>query len=76
MEVLDWTIKQDDRQITKASLESKRAEAVRNREWKDILESEVLDRLNGIIWGFMNLCLKGEAHRAFQMADRLNGLDG
>ncbi len=24
----------------------------------------------------MNLCLKGEAHRAFQMADRLNGLDG
>ena len=76
LEVLDWTVKQDGRTITKATLEMKRAAAVYAGDWKAVLDEEVFDRVNGLIWGFLNLCLKGEAHRAFLMAERLNGFDG
>ena len=35
-----------------------------------------LSRANELIWGFLNMALKGEAHRGFELAPRLNGLEG
>ena len=76
MEVLDWTVNQDTKPISKSSLELERQDAVNTGRWKPALTDDVLDRINGLIWGFLNLCLKGEAHRLFMMAERLNGLEG
>ena len=76
LEVIEWASKQDAKPITKVALETERQEAVSAGRWKPTLTDDILDRVNGIIWGFLNLCLKGEAHRMFLMADRLNGLEG
>ena len=76
LEVIEWVSKQDGNPLSKESIEVQREKEVGGGRWKDVLTGPVLDRVNGIIWGFLNLCLKGEAHRSFQMAPRLNGLEG
>ena len=35
-----------------------------------------VSRLSEAIWGFLNTCLKGDAHTTFENANLLNGLDG
>ena len=76
VEILDWVVKQDAKPITKLSLETQRQAEVASGAWKAYITDDVLERISGLIWGFLNLALKGEAHRAFMMADRLNGFEG
>ena len=33
-------------------------------------------KIGGVVWGFLNLCLKGEARASFQQAPMFQGLDG
>ena len=76
VEILDWVVKQDAKPITRLSLETQRQAEVSSGAWKAYITDDVLERISGLIWGFLNLALKGEAHRAFMMADRLNGFEG
>ena len=76
MDVLDWAEKRDNLEITKAIAHAERTDAVMNRRWKPILDENVSERINELIWGFLNNCLKGEAHRAFELAPWLNGPEG
>ncbi len=76
VQVLEWAEKRDNRRITDEVLELERAAAVHANRWKPILDPSTLERINGAIWGFLNTSLKGEAHRTFQLAPELNGLEG
>ncbi len=72
LEVIQWVERQDTKSISKTSLEAERMKG----NWKGVLDAGTLDRVNGLVWGFLNLCLKGEAHKTFQLADTLNGFEG
>ena len=69
MAVLDWVEKHENVNVTQASLQQA---AVRLR-WPDHVDYQ---KVNGIIWGFLNMCLKGEAKSRFRQAPTLNGLEG
>ena len=60
--VLDWAEKQGEKEITDADLEYKRVEAVATGEWRHSIDEHVLERMNEVTWGFLNMALKAEAH--------------
>ena len=39
------------------------------------MKNDQLDRINELIWGFMNTCLKDGARTVFDSADALHGFD-
>ena len=69
MAVLDWVEKHENVNVTQASLQ----QAAVRLHWPDHVDYQ---KINGIIWGFLNMCLKGEAKSRFRQAPTLNGLEG
>ena len=43
---------------------------------REVQDGAQRTRLSGVLWGFLNTCLKGEAHTVFEGADTLQGLEG
>ena len=65
---LDWVEKRDVQNITLGML--------CGRPWRGKRISDVqMERLNELIWGFLNTCLKDSAHTVFENVELLNGLD-
>ena len=67
--VLDWVEKHENVPVTSASLQ----DAATRMRWPDHVDYQ---KISGIIWGFLNMCLKGEAKSRFNQAATLNGLEG
>ncbi len=70
LDVLDWAEKRDSRSISPDDI----LDAARTEGWTR-WRAQDLQRINEILWGFLNMCLKGEAHRHFELAKWLNGLE-
>ena len=66
--ILNWAEDMGEKRIT--------FELVSSRSLQDKWMAEAsVPRLSELLWGFMNTCLAGEAHRCFETADTLNGLE-
>ncbi len=67
--VLNWVEEQDHKEVTAAM-------------WNELQRGNYfmtefsVNRLSEMVWGFLNTCLKGDAHATFEGAELLNGLDG
>ncbi len=69
--VLEWAEKRDDRSIAPQDL----LDAAKTERWADWQQESDLKRIDETIWGFLNMCLKGEAHRHLELAKMLHGLE-
>ena len=67
--VLKWAEGCDNKSIAK---EVWKAENM-NEAWMTEIN---LEKVAEALWGFLNTCLKGEAHKMFENAEELNGFDG
>ncbi len=68
MPMLDWAEKQEATPVY--------VQELYGRTWRrQKLPDEHTDRLNELIWGFLNTCLTGEARTCFDSVSPLNGLD-
>ena len=63
---LDWAEGQDETEITLVNI----TEQANN--W---MLDHGAGELSGLIWGFLNTCLRGAAHSVLEGADMMNGLD-
>ena len=66
--ILDWAEAAEERPITNAEIDQN----LRNYVWMTELN---VYRLSELIWGFLNMCLKGEAKDIFDGAGILDGLN-
>ena len=66
--VLNWTEARGDSKITFKELKQKTQEGF----WMTEVD---VRRANHAIWGFLGLCLKGEASKLYELASELNGLE-
>ena len=71
--VLNWVEKCDQKEITEGMLTEK---TMYGQHGGFFMTELCVPRLSGVLWGFLNTCLKGEAHTVFEGADLLNGLEG
>ena len=60
--ILNYCEGRDDAVITRGELENE----AKKEGWMTELN---FDRLSVVLWGFLNLCLKGEAKEAFEEAE-------
>ena len=66
--LLDWAESKKDQVITEEEFLDK----VKSNFW--MMEEDV-KRVNGLIWGFLNSCLKGDAQSIFELAEELHGVE-
>ena len=67
--ILKWAEGCDNKSITKDVWKSENTQEM----WMTEIN---LVKLSDALWGFLNTCLKGEAHTTFENAEELNGFDG
>ncbi len=67
--ILNFCEAQDDKPITRTALE----EEAKKEGW--MMEIN-FDKLSVVLWGFLQLCLKGEAKDSFEEASELDGING
>ncbi len=67
--ILDWAEEFDEQKITENMWVQKKMQ----ENW---MTEVSISRPSEVVRGFLNTCLKGEAHTTFETADLLNGLDG
>ncbi len=67
--ILKWVEECDQNEITEAMWTARALNG-------GFMTELSVTRLSGAIWGFLNTCLKSEAHTIFESADMLNGLEG
>ncbi len=68
LKAIDWAERRDDQAITMQDIVD---ESV-NGQWHEGLDVE---KVGEVLGGFLNMSLKGEAHRTFELAPLLNGLE-
>ena len=69
LEILDWIERCDKHPITADMMKAMEDYLMFHKELSAV-------RLSGALWGFLNTCLKGEAHTVFEGADALRGFGG
>ena len=69
LRILEWVEKCDQQTITPSMMAALDADE-KTRTGLDVV------RLSGVLWGFLNTCLKADAHTVFEGADTLHGLEG
>ncbi len=74
--ILEWAEKCDQETITEEMWTMKAFLSADNGGFMTDISGGTITRISSAIWGFLNTCLKGEAHTVFESADMLNGLDG
>ncbi len=72
MPMLDWA---ERRETAPVRVEDLYGKAWRRQSNFIKIPDEQTDRLNELIWGFLNTCLTGEARTSFESVHALNGLD-
>ncbi|MDP6215272.1 MAG: hypothetical protein QGI41_10080, partial [Acidimicrobiales bacterium] len=76
VKLLDWIEGQQDGAdpLTMAKIDDAYNAGVRGVErWRPGLD---VRRINEVVWGFLNMCLKDDAHKTFELAPMLDGLEG
>ena len=68
MPMLNWAEKHDAQSV--------KVEDMYGKLWRrQLLPDGQIDRINELVWGFLNTCISGEARTCFESVNSLSGLD-